>query len=204
MPSIPYHSPATLIATDVNGLQASTSVIEEPYITSQPEAGSIGSTVQVSGGGYGSNETVNVYFGAVVASATTDSIGRFSASFIVPQVSYLGGSGDAIEVKGVSSGADSYTSFVVIPKITMTPNQGPAGTEIHIKGEYFTSKGYAFIEWIAPDGTQTTIGETAVSDSGKFGISVYAPATTQAGVQYTIEAYDAPSGQWVTTTFVGA
>lgn len=198
MPSIPYNTVATLSATDTNGLKASTHVIENPFIVAKPNNGSIGSTVNVDGGGYGSSETVNVYFNQaqsiVVATTTSSSIGVFNATFKVPSGAELGGSNLTIEARG-ASGADVYTTFVVIPHIHISPYQGPSGTTITVNGSYFTPNGQAFIYWYDPvSHTTSYLTGSSVSTTGTFQIAITAPAGLTAGVHYRVLANDI-SGQ---------
>ena len=199
MPSIPYNNLATLSAKDSHGLQASTSTGEIPFIVAKPIAGSIGSTVHVDGGGYGSSETVNVYFNQaqslLVSATTTSPIGVFSATFKVPAGSGLGGSNLTIEAKG-TSGADTTTIFIVISSIHLSPNQGPSGTAITVTGRYFTPNGQAILDWYNPvSNTTIYLVAPSVSTTGTFQITITAPTGLTAGIHYRVLADDNPSGQ---------
>ena len=148
MPSIPHGTIATLAAKDSNGLHASTSVTENQSVVAVPNYGAIGTKVVVSGGGFGSSEQVTVDFNQAtiipVATATTDASGKFQAAFKVPTGSSIGGT--VVEVIGGTSGVfGDVPTFVVVPKVTISPNQGPSGSSIVVKGHYFTSNGIANI-----------------------------------------------------------
>src|SRR5258708_38899178 len=57
MPSIPFGIQAHLIATGlISGVSASTPVSQIPTVIPNPNAGTIGTTVNLIGGGFGSNE----------------------------------------------------------------------------------------------------------------------------------------------------
>ncbi len=195
MPSIPYMTVATLSAKDTNGLQATTSVRENLFVVAIPDYGSVGSTAVVKGGGYGSTEKVTVDFDQAmiipVATATTDASGKFQATFTVPAGSTLGGSNLTIEVIGQTSGAVGNATFVVVPKVTLSPNQGPSGSAIVVKGHYFTPNSQAIIDWYDPTTKSTSyLGSVTVSATGTFQFPITAPSNLVPGVHYRVLGND--------------
>src|SRR5260370_34847818 len=92
MASIRLGIQAHLIATGlISGVSASTSVSEIPAVIPNPNAGTIGTTVNLIGGGFGSNEGVRILFqGKLGASPGKNVDGAFKASFILPDTAKIG------------------------------------------------------------------------------------------------------------------
>ncbi len=106
-----------------------------------------------------------------------------------------------IEAKG-ASGADVYTTFVVIAHISISPNQGPSGTTIKVNGSYFTPNGQVLIYWFEPvSHTTTYLTGTSASATGSFQITITAPAGLTAGIHYRVLANDV-SGQGCLAYFI--
>lgn len=206
MPSIPHGTIATLAAKDSHGLQASTSVTENLSVVAVPNYGTIGSNIVIKGGGYGSTEHVTVDFNQAtiipVATATTDASGKFQAAFKVPTGSSIGGT--VVEVIGGTSGvAGDVPTFGVVPKVIISPNQGPSGSAIVVKGHYFTSNGIANIWWYDhTTGNSTYLGEVSVSAKGSFQFSFIAPSNLIPGVHYRVDGDDAPTGDGGFAVFI--
>lgn len=196
MPSIPYNTTATLTAADVNKLQATTPVTELPSIADYPNTGWIDRTVHVSGGGFGSSETVDVIFNlapspVLVATPISSGTGVFSATFKVPPSATLGGTNDGIEGKGVTSGADAYATFIVLPYVHIAPTSGPSGTSITVKGRYFNANDQVTISWYdTVTHEQIDLLYLQASSKGSFKTSVVAPQGLVVGRRYYVGAYD--------------
>jgi len=79
-----FHS----VAVDVAGSEITANFTVEPEITLDPVSGEIGTTVIVSGTGFGRNKEVDILFrgNIKVAVATTNVLGSFLKSFIVPDI----------------------------------------------------------------------------------------------------------------------
>src|SRR5258707_1310172 len=136
MPSIPFGIQAHLIATGlISGVSASMLVNEIPAVIPNPNAGTIGTTVNLIGGGFGSNEGVRILFqGKLVASPGTNVDGAFKASFIVPNTAKLGFQFNDIVASGKISGVGASATFTVEPNLSISPNQGSSGTLIKVRG----------------------------------------------------------------------
>jgi len=204
MPSIPFGIQAHLIATGlISGVSASTPVSEIPAVIPNPNAGTVGTTVNLTGGGFGSNEGVRILFqGKLVASPGTNVDGAFKASFVVPGTAKIGFQFNDIVASGKTSGVGASATFTVEPNLSISPNQGSSGTLITVKGSHFTPSGFATILWIFPgtggsggSGSNTLfITNVQVSASGTFNVTITAPGGLVAGQTSFVQAIDDQTG----------
>ena len=204
MPSFPYGSQLQLVATGrVSGVTASTLVHETPGVFPNPTAGVIGKTVILNGGGFGSNENVKIVFqNILVAKTHANGIGVFTTSFVVPSTAKSGFGYNAIVASGQTSGAAANASFAVEPNLSVSPNQGPAGTFIVVKGSHFTPSGPVTILLLSPflggsggsGGGQTFLAGLTALPNGTFKVTVQIPLGLLPGNNYFIQAIDNQSG----------
>lgn len=204
MPSIPFGTQAHLLAKGrISGVSASTLVNEIPAVILSPNAGTIGTTVSLIGGGFGSNEGVKILFqGKLVASPGTNVNGAFKASFIVPATAKIGFQFNDIVASGKTSGVGASATFTVEPNLSISPNQGPSGTLIQVRGSHFTPNGFATILWIFPGtggsggsgGGQLFLTNVQVSANGTFNVTVTAPGGLVAGHTNFVQAIDDTTG----------
>ncbi len=204
MPSIPFGIQAHLIATGlISGVSASTLVNETPAVIPTPNAGTIGTTVNLIGGGFGSNEGVRILFqGKLVASPGTNVDVAFKASFVVPDTAKLGFQFNDIVASGKTSGVGASATFTVEPNLSISPNQGSSGTLITVRGSHFTPNDFATILWIFPgtggsggSGSNTLfITNVQVSSNGTFNVTITAPGGLVAGQTSFVQAIDDNSG----------
>jgi hypothetical protein len=204
MPSIPFGIQAHLIATGlISGVSASTLVNETPAVIPSPNAGTIGTTVSLTGGGFGSNEGVRILFqGKLVASPGTNVNGAFKASFIVLDTAKIGFQYNDIVASGKTSGVGASATFIVEPNLSISPNQGSSGTLIKVRGSHLTPNGFATILWIFPGtggsggsgGGQFFITDVPVSANGTFNVTITAPAGLVAGQTSFVQAIDDQTG----------
>lgn len=204
MPSIPFGIQAHLIATGlISGVSASTPVTETPAVIPSPAAGTVGTTVSLIGGGFGSNEGVKILFqGKLVASPGTNVNGAFKASFVVPDTAKIGFQFNDIVASGKTSGVGASATFVVEPSLSISPNQGSSGTLITVRGGHFTPNGFATILWIFPGtggsggsgGGQLFLTNVQISANGTFNTTITAPGGLVAGHANFVQAIDDASG----------
>ena len=204
MPSFPNGSQLQLVATGrVSGVTASALVHETPGVFPNPTGGLIGTTVALNGGGFGSHENVKIVFqNAVVAKTFTNAKGAFTTNFVVPSTAKPGFGYNAIVASGQTSGAAANASFAVEPNLSISPNQGPAGTFIVVKGSHFTPSGPVTILLISPflggsggsGGGQTFLAGFNALPNGTFKVTVQIPLGLLPGNNYFIQAIDNQSG----------
>ncbi len=121
---------------------ATTTYTVTPDITLTPTAGIIGDTITVTGTGYEEEEEITItYTGSipldtVPVEITTNAIGSFTASFVIPDgmedPSYT------IKATGTDSGESAETVLSVGTVVTLTPKTGLTGTTVTIVGRGFT------------------------------------------------------------------
>ncbi len=204
MPSIPFGTLAHLVATGrISGVTASTIVQEIPAVIPNPISGTVGTTVNLNGGGFGSDEGVKILFqGTLVATAKTGVKGAFTASFIVPATAQIGFGFNDIVASGKTSGVAADATFSVKPNLSISPNRGPSGTLITVRGSHFTPSGFVTILWIFPTfggsggsgGGQLFLAGFQASANGTFKVTVFAPQGLIPGQTYFVLAIDQQTG----------
>jgi hypothetical protein len=204
MPSFPAGSQLQLIATGrISGVTASSLVHETPAVFAIPTMGTVGTTVKLNGGGFGSNEGVQILFqNTPVVTATTGPQGDFTTSFSVPVTAKIGFGFNNIVASGKTSGVAATASFSVEPNLSISPNSGPSFTLITVRGSHFTPSGFVEILWIFPGtggsggsgGGQLFITVVSTSASGTFRVTITAPGGLIPGQTSFVQAIDGPTG----------
>lgn len=205
MPSIPFGVQTQLTAHGrISNLSASTRVVEIPALYANPSQGVIGTTVNLSGGGFGSNETVKILFqGTVVGFRQTGLSGAFKDSFVVPSTAVIGFQNNGIIASGKTSGVAASAFFTVEPNVSISPNSGPGGTLITVRGSHFTPNGFVEILWVSPGGGSGSGGsgggtqflsEVNTTAHGTFSTTVTAPFGLIPGLKYFVLVIDGPTG----------
>lgn len=203
MPSIPFGVQAHLTAHGrISGLSASTLVSEIPALYDNPTQGVIGTTVNLNGGGFGSGENVKILFqGSQVLIAHTSLKGAFTASFVVPSTAAIGFQNSGIVAVGKTSGEAASAFFIVLPNVSISPNSGPSGTLITVRGSHFTPNGFVEILWVFPNGGSggssgggQFITSVRVSSRGNFSTTIFAPQGLISGVKYFVQVIDDSTG----------
>jgi len=209
LPSVPYNSRFKLVASGrTSHFSTSTSLTASPGIVLTPSSGSAGTVVSLNGGGFGSDELVNVlYLNNPVTTARTNIDGAFTASFTLADSNEIGYQPDAIQAIGKTTGVSAAASFLSQPTLTISPTSGKAGTRITVKGKYFTASDTLNIYWVdestGTSASQTFIGNVRVSSSGTFTITITAPAGVVKGGVYFVEAIDQKTGKGSQAKFTG-
>lgn len=203
MPSIPFGVQTHLIAHGrISGLSASTLVSESPALYDNPTQGVIGTTVNLKGGGFGSGENVKIFFqGSQVVIAHTNLKGAFTSSFVVPTTAVIGFQSNAIVAAGKTSGKAASAPFIVQPNVSISPNSGPSGTLITVRGSHFTPNDFAEILWVFPNGGSggssgggQFIASVRISSHGSFNTTIFAPQGLISGVKYFVQVIDDHTG----------
>jgi hypothetical protein len=224
MPSIPHGAQGKLVATgSSSSFTASAAITEAAGLIYDPSSAAAGTTVNLKGGAFGSNELVNVSFeGAPVATVKTDATGSFATPFTVSDSNQIGYEDNAIVVNGLLSGAKAKGGFNRRPKITISPNHGGPGTRIRVTGTHFSRNAKVSISFVVHPGSSRIHGAFAsasafapasssivqvplttmtTSPGGTFSATVTAP-TGLAAVN-NITAVDTNTGESATAVFLG-
>jgi len=104
-----------------------------PFIELSPSSGAPGTEVTVNGQDFDAGKYVDIYYdGTRVATNRTDGNGDFTIIFPVPE----GCTGDhQVHAVVLHHTADAY--FTVKPGLTLSPEKGPVGTNVTVKGQGF-------------------------------------------------------------------
>ncbi len=173
-------------ATGSAGKAASTSIqVIAAGLAVSPTTGQPGTTVTLSGDGYGPSD--NVYFyqdGVFLGNVNADQNGRFSASVSIPSTYNPGA--HSIMAFGLNSGHTLSTPFREYA-IAASPYSGPAGSTLNVSGAGFSAGTPISLSFL---------GQTATTTSGADGsitpTAFTVPAGRPAGA-YPITASDALS-----------
>ena len=141
-----------------------------PQIALDPDTGSVGSILKVSGTGFDSKSDISVFFQSdEVAFAKTDESGTFEdASFNVPSASP--GTYD-ITVKDEKRNTAKY-EFTLIAGISVDQTMANVGSELTINGTGFESGGEIGVQY---DGV--AVATIAADDDGAFEFVLKVPAS---------------------------
>jgi len=155
----------------------------EPAIAVNPEAGSAGAKVTVSGTGFGKREDITISFNgsevAISGDDRADSDGSFTATFNVPEV---GPGAYDIEVEDDDNN-DASATFSIAGKISIDPVKGNSSTRVTVTGSGFKAASPVKITY---DNTQVAL---ATADAnGAFSESFVVPPSTKGS--HTITATD--------------
>jgi len=133
-----------------------------------PASGACDKKLTFSGSGYRANERVQIYASGVdsqvIASATADASGSFTATGAAPQAPF----GPRLFLGvGQTSGDLGAASFSVTAKVTLNPNAGTPGSTVTAQGCGFgaTTSQTINLYW---DNPRTFLGTTTIDANGTF------------------------------------
>ncbi len=163
-------------------VQTATFTGTTPAITVTPGRGPVGSTVTVVGTGFPVNTALaSLLFDGVAISScasgstTADGAGQFSCQLRVP----TGTSGTSVSATASTGQVASGTFTVTTPAIALSPEQGPAGSEVTVAGTGFSTD--ATLQSLVFDGvaiTSCASGSLATTAAGSFDCQFTVPAGT--------------------------
>jgi hypothetical protein len=195
-----------------SGLQASARFTILPGTTLLHYQGYKGTQDVLKGAGFAPYETVTGYWQTPSGTpfpitATTNGLGTFGGSSSFPGITFtvpLSPTGQyAVYAVGQTSGGVAHSTFTLKPHLQLTPNSGPAGSQVTVVGTgYGASEGVTLKYNCGTSGcSSTTILATPQTDAnGFFRVLVSLPKTTSAGV-HALGAIGGTSGVFATATF---
>ena len=182
------------------GQQAQATFTVTSTVAVSPATGPPGSTVQVSGTGFGASEGVDVYFDATdLTLAQTGATGSFGPVSITVPAEAVSGS-HTVSAQGRQSGAFAQATFTVTaattPAIVVSPATGPPGSTAKVTGTGF---GPSERVDIYLDTTDLALAQTGAT--GSFGpVSITVPGSAVPGA-HTVSAQGRQSGAFAQATF---
>jgi len=160
------------VTGDDSVIEASVDFTVEPEMTISPESGAVGSSVTVSGTGFGDRVEIFITFDGDdvdIASGDdeTDRDGSFESTFAVPALT--SGSYDVeVEDDDGNLGTAEFTTAAVTASISA--NSGVAGTQVTVGGIGFRGS-----QSITVTFDNTSVATTTSDASGNFNISFQVP-----------------------------
>jgi hypothetical protein len=125
-----------------------------PYgIDLSPKSGLPGTEVTVSGHDFNEDTLVDIYYdGTKVITGKTDSSGEFTLLFTVPE-----GCTGPYKVEADLGYVNVHKYFTVRPGLTVSPQKGPAGTTVTVRGQGFAQNEEGIELMYYLDGSYKTI-----------------------------------------------
>ncbi|HEY4711531.1 MAG TPA: IPT/TIG domain-containing protein, partial [Dehalococcoidia bacterium] len=177
-----------LIAMALPAVPAQAQSCGVPFIELSSKSGAPGTGVAVAGQRFSENAYVVIYYdGTIVATGRTDTSERFSIIFTIPE-SYQGDHRVYAEV--LDETAEAY--FTVKPGLTVSPEKGPAGTMVTVKGQGFAEneEGIALRYYL--NGSYETVGNNITANAqGTWQTSFPIPLSAQG--EHKLDARSAES-----------
>jgi len=162
-------------------------------ITIDPDKGTVGSEIEISGEGFEDKETIEVFWDdedneldIEDGDEKTDSDGDFFDTIVlVPEAT----AGDhTIIVKGKSSDSEAEAEFTVEPSITVDPESGSAGISATVSGTGFDRRSDIIITF---NGDEVAIsGDDRTDSYGSFAATFTVPETAPGSHDIEVEDED--------------
>lgn len=158
-----------------------------PEIEVSPSRGLPGDKVVVRGYGFsaGVNVTIGIYnidgtyYEELTRAPSTNSLGSFNCTVEIPHLEY----GDYIINATDARGVYAEEFFTVGPVIKLTPDSGPVGTVVEVRGRGFTPGAAIYTEDVAIDGIWCRVIDEAVivGADGEFIMEIVIPQLWKVG-----------------------
>jgi len=165
--------------------RVSLTVLAVGEISIDPDEGTVGTAVEITGEGFGDEEDITVEYDDDAISIesgddATDNDGDFELTVLIPEST----SGEhIIKVIGEDSDVEVEAEFTVEPEITISPASGAAGSTITVSGTGFGDR----VDFIVLFDNDEVLDKSTDRD-GSFEVSFAAPS--KAAGSYDIEVED--------------
>jgi len=134
-----------------------------------------GTEVTVSGHDFSENTLVDIYYdGTIITTGRTNSSGDFTLLFTVPE-----DSSGPYEVEADVWYTRVYTYFTVMPGLTVSPETGPVGTTVTVKGQGFDKNetGIALMYYYLTGSYKTVESNIVANSKGSWERSFAIPSS---------------------------
>lgn len=164
---------AKVTATDGTNSASSTFTVSSSLSLS-PTNGVVGTTVTATGAGFAASATITITFGGATVTTspspcTSSTAGGFSCTFVIP--TSPAGATSVVASDGTNHAS---ASFVVNPKITLSPTGGPGGTLVAVSGTGFAASGTISVTF-AGSAVATNPSPCSTILTGSFSCSITVP-----------------------------
>ncbi|HLM92134.1 MAG TPA: hypothetical protein VK424_08865 [Thermoplasmata archaeon] len=141
-----------------------------PSLLLAPTSGPVGSASSAIGAGFAGSVGVTVTWDAIstLCTGNTNSTGAFSCGFTVPS-----SPAGAHNISATQSLNRANASFVVTPKVTLSPNSGIVGTSVTLTGAGFDGSTPFSVLW----NSSIALCSASTSPSGGLNCTFFVPAT---------------------------
>jgi IPT/TIG domain len=157
-----------------------------PEISANPSSGNVGSSINISGEGFGKSESgIQIIYdgGAIKTGISADSKGSWKSAFTIPNSTK---GGHTIDASGASTKADEVPdlTFIVSSAVTIKPTSGAVGDAITVAGCGFGGNESGIT--VTLDGNVVK-SDIAANNEGCWNSSITIPQIV--GGNHTIDAY---------------
>jgi hypothetical protein len=163
-----------------------------------PKSGLPGTNVTVYGHDFSAGKLVDIYYdGTPMTTGRTDSGGDFTLTFMVPE-----DCGGYYEVLADVGYATVHTYFNVRPGLIATPEKGPMGTNVTVKGQGFATneEGIELMYYLG-DSYQTIQRNIAANAQGSWQTAFLIPSSTRGEHKIDAQGAESQSYEVIDATF---
>ncbi len=151
-----------------------------PAVALSPNSGVPGINIVVNGQNFRENAHVDIYYdGASIATGNSDMNGSFAITIAIPE-SCKGVHTVLVVVRSQILTVERETHFTVKPRLLISPEEGPVGTEVTVKGQGFACNETGIEVLYYLDGSYRTIqGNITANEKGSWQTTVTIPSSAR-------------------------
>jgi hypothetical protein len=178
-----------ITAKDAIGSTPGVNYTVSPTMAVAPTEGGVNDQVTVSGQGFAADDTITISFDGVAvatspAAVTTNSVGSFTATFVVPTA----GQGDHTVRAEDATGNFVTETFAIGQSMSITPTQGLVGDQVTVSGTGFAANESITIT-LDDVAVATTPAVITTGADGSFSATFIVPSAANGA--HTVVAEDA-------------
>jgi hypothetical protein len=198
-PSVPVRNLTIALVGRTSHFAPTITVLNNPALLLDPTTGTAGTTIHISGGNFGANDTISIAEqGTVVTQVTSQSDGSFTATLTAPPDLNRGDL--VIAATDAAANVTASTTFSYPPQIAISPSTVHFGDTIVITGQHFAAN--TGVDIYTPQYGTSRPQHWATSDAnGSFTISIVLNNSEFGSGVDTVYASDTIVAIMVSTTF---
>jgi hypothetical protein len=182
----------TVRVQDSGANYATTTFSVAQHISISPATGPSGTTVTITGNGFGASRPVTITYNAISvpttpASVTSNSLGYFTATFKVPVG--VAGTYEVVASDGINTAVANFvsTTSATISQTTSTTDPGHVGMELTIEGVGFTPSHEVTVTYTLTSTDSDTLATGTTDATGEFSIAFTIPPSVGGAHTITVE-----------------